>query len=288
MDVYLPGTQPNVRTINLDIHFPPNTADKGSHSCVVKTLKIRLRAENLNGTYPSPNYARDLLLLLLLLAMVLVVVVIVLVLLFLFTPLCRLSSLFRPHIFIQSFSRSSSVSTPSLIKLYNPFRDSFICHSIQMVWTMLSSCYFVLILFYTLSQCPILNMNHADGFQPVVRERLGGWRKNINYDALLNVLLLHVKQILVRFATASFWETRTTIICNFPRHCILLEDGGTPSNEGIWWQRQQKLSGEGTLTAPLDSVTCRATMSHFGEVNLFFDALLSLFTNATFLLWGGD
>jgi hypothetical protein len=47
-------------------------------------------------------------------------------------------------------------------------------------------------------------MNYNVGSQPVVRERLEGWRQNINYDALLNVLLLHVKKILVRFATASF------------------------------------------------------------------------------------
>jgi len=93
---------------------------------------------------------------------VVVVVVVVLLLLlllviFLFTPLCRPSSLFRPNILIQSPSRSSSVSASSLIILYNPFRDYFICHSIHMVCTMLSSCYFVLILFYILSQYLILH-----------------------------------------------------------------------------------------------------------------------------------
>jgi hypothetical protein len=40
------------------MYFPPNSADKGSHSCGVKTLKIRIREENLNGKYPSPNDTR--------------------------------------------------------------------------------------------------------------------------------------------------------------------------------------------------------------------------------------
>ena len=62
-------------TFNLDIYFPPNSEDKGSHSCGVKTLEISIREENLNGKYPSPIYARDLLLLLLLLLLVVVVVV---------------------------------------------------------------------------------------------------------------------------------------------------------------------------------------------------------------------
>ena len=38
--------------------------------------------------------------------------------------------------------------------------------------------------------------------------------------------LVSVRLTLIRCSV-----TRKTIMCNFPRHCILLEAGGTPSNE---------------------------------------------------------
>jgi hypothetical protein len=82
-------------------------------------------------------------------------------------------------------------------------------------------------------------MDYIVGSQPVVRKPLGSWRKRINFDAFL-IFFFYISRrywydltqlVSERLTLIHRSLTRKTITCNFPCHCILLEDGVTPSNE---------------------------------------------------------